>query len=431
MAGSIAAWIRLPSASSRWPPSSMPRGTSCSRDPTTRCERRPSGSRPRRSCSCPSSSSAGSRSAAGVPPQAWASASLSGGVEVLYFAFLAAAFRRGDLSVVYPLARGTAPLLAIAIGIGILGERLVPGGVARGRAAARRAAARPAAVAPAPVGGERRTTGRRPGSRCSPGATIATTRPSTPSGVSLTPVWVYAAHPVADVHGRRWPSLSSPGRRVGGGRYRPAGGAVDRRTAIAGGFLTFSAYALVLAALSRAPLAVVAPLRESAIVLTSLWGVAAARARRRGRREVRSGSRLGARARRGRGARARALMQTIGGHAAHGPPGTAPDPRLQGLRRAVPPAPTCSISPSRRAGRLRLRLDQRPLPALAPHGRPCAELVHLARRARRSATERVKLGTSVVTPTFRYNPAIVAQAIATLSCLAEAGSSWASAPASR
>ena len=33
-------------------------------------------------------------------------------------------------------------------------------------------------------------------------------------------------------------------------------------------------------------------------------------------------------------------------------------------------------------------------------------------------TERVLLGTSVMTPTFRYNPAVVAQAFATLGCLA-------------
>ena len=33
-------------------------------------------------------------------------------------------------------------------------------------------------------------------------------------------------------------------------------------------------------------------------------------------------------------------------------------------------------------------------------------------------TERVLLGTSVLTPTFRYNPAVVAQAFATLACLA-------------
>jgi coenzyme F420-dependent glucose-6-phosphate dehydrogenase len=35
-----------------------------------------------------------------------------------------------------------------------------------------------------------------------------------------------------------------------------------------------------------------------------------------------------------------------------------------------------------------------------------------------AATERVILGTSVLTPSFRYNPAIVAQAFATLACLA-------------
>ena len=35
------------------------------------------------------------------------------------------------------------------------------------------------------------------------------------------------------------------------------------------------------------------------------------------------------------------------------------------------------------------------------------------------ATKHVTLGTSVLTPSFRYNPAIVAQAFATLSCLAE------------
>jgi glucose uptake protein GlcU len=62
-------------------------------------------------------------------------------------------------------------------------------------------------------------------------------------------------------------------RRVAGGRYAVTEAPIDRRTAVAGGFLTFSAYALVLAALSRAPLAIVAPLRESAVVLTSLWGV--------------------------------------------------------------------------------------------------------------------------------------------------------------
>ena len=49
---------------------------------------------------------------------------VSGTVEAGYFILLSAAYRRGDLSVVYPLARGTAPLVAVFIGVVILGERL-------------------------------------------------------------------------------------------------------------------------------------------------------------------------------------------------------------------------------------------------------------------------------------------------------------------
>ena len=54
----------------------------------------------------------------------------SGFVEAAYFILLSAAYRRGDLSVVYPVARGTAPLLAVLIGVVVLGERLgVPGSI--------------------------------------------------------------------------------------------------------------------------------------------------------------------------------------------------------------------------------------------------------------------------------------------------------------
>ena len=57
----------------------------------------------------------------------------SGVVEAAYFILLSAAYRRGDLSVVYPLARGTAPLLAVFIGIVVFGERLGVAGLDRGR----------------------------------------------------------------------------------------------------------------------------------------------------------------------------------------------------------------------------------------------------------------------------------------------------------
>ena len=46
-------------------------------------------------------------------------------------------------------------------------------------------------------------------------------------------------------------------------------------------------------------------------------------------------------------------------------------------------------------------------------------------------TERVLLGTSVLTPTFRYNPAVIAQAFATMGRCIRGGSCWASAAARR
>src|SRR5947199_5340836 len=45
----------------------------------------------------------------------------SAAFELLYFALLAAAYRRAHLSVVYPLARGTAPVLVLVIGVVALG----------------------------------------------------------------------------------------------------------------------------------------------------------------------------------------------------------------------------------------------------------------------------------------------------------------------
>jgi len=68
-----------------------------------------------------------------LPRVAWPYLVSSTGVEVLYGVLLAAAYRVGDLSLAYPLMRGTAPLL-VALGSGALvGETLsavIWGGVA-------------------------------------------------------------------------------------------------------------------------------------------------------------------------------------------------------------------------------------------------------------------------------------------------------------
>jgi len=49
----------------------------------------------------------------GLMPMAWLVALGSAALELLYFIALSTAYRRGELSVVYPIARGTAPLLAL------------------------------------------------------------------------------------------------------------------------------------------------------------------------------------------------------------------------------------------------------------------------------------------------------------------------------
>lgn len=56
----------------------------------------------------------------------------SGVLQVIYFVLLLRGYRAGDLSVVYPLARGTGPVLAMALAIGLLGERPSPLAIAGG-----------------------------------------------------------------------------------------------------------------------------------------------------------------------------------------------------------------------------------------------------------------------------------------------------------
>ncbi len=59
-----------------------------------------------------------------IPTEAWLLAIGSGVLEAIYFGLLSGAYSRGDLSLVYPIARGTAPVIAVFVGIVFLGERL-------------------------------------------------------------------------------------------------------------------------------------------------------------------------------------------------------------------------------------------------------------------------------------------------------------------
>ncbi|HEY7704208.1 MAG TPA: EamA family transporter [Acidimicrobiia bacterium] len=61
----------------------------------------------------------------GLPDRStWGLIGLSTVIQVVYVFMLAAAYRAGDLSFVYPLARGTSPVLVSLIGVAVLGDQI-------------------------------------------------------------------------------------------------------------------------------------------------------------------------------------------------------------------------------------------------------------------------------------------------------------------
>jgi drug/metabolite transporter (DMT)-like permease len=200
----------------------------------------------------------------GVWPYARASAALEAG----YFTTLAVAYGRGDFSLVYPLARGAAPLL-LAVGAAlVLHERPSPGGLA-GLAVL--------AAGLALVGGASFWRRKHPGN---PGG-------SRGAGWALGVALFIALYSLVDGAAvRRFPPvpytllvfalgalLAAPpllllrGARALGDEWRRSW----RRIPVVGAFSLFS-YILVLRAYQIAPVAYVGAVREVSIVLAALAG---------------------------------------------------------------------------------------------------------------------------------------------------------------
>jgi drug/metabolite transporter (DMT)-like permease len=64
-----------------------------------------------------------------VTPAGWACIVATGVLHALYFWFMGGAYERGDLSLVYPLSRGSGPLLVPILAVTFLHEQLSPAGV--------------------------------------------------------------------------------------------------------------------------------------------------------------------------------------------------------------------------------------------------------------------------------------------------------------
>ena len=244
----------------------------------------------------------------------WAFMAGTGVLQAGYFLFLQNGYRVGDLSLVYPIGRGTGALLAALAGIVLLGERPGPAGLTgialivagvivlgipvRARlapappalvpapvtadapataaspapAAAAPAAAAPAAAAPAPAG-DRMTAPRRPAAMAIMFAGLtglfiasytvwdkhAVTTLHTPpllQGYAAFPIMSLAFAPLAL---RDRPRLSRVWRS-----YRPQ--------VLGAAILTPLAYILVLVALSFTAVSAVAPAREVSVLFGVLLG---------------------------------------------------------------------------------------------------------------------------------------------------------------
>jgi drug/metabolite transporter (DMT)-like permease len=183
----------------------------------------------------------------GLAPLGWALVLLSTLLELAYFHLLSAAYKAGDISAVYPIARGTAPLLAVLIGVLLFRERLSSVQLAGVLVLI----AGVWLVRP-PLGG-----GRALGLALLTGVSIASYTAVDSRGVRLGPFWLYA-----------WLVFAALSIVL-----VPARGRLPVPGAATVGVLMVGSYSLVLAALTMAPLALVAPLRESSVVLVSLWGV--------------------------------------------------------------------------------------------------------------------------------------------------------------
>ena len=192
----------------------------------------------------------------GLPLAGWLIALASAFLELIYFIALSIAYQRGELSVVYPIARGTAPLLAVLVGVILLGERLhapaILGVIALlgGIWVVRRPSTAGSALWPALL----------------TGVMIAAYTSLDRIGVRLGSPWVYGW--LLWLFGAILLVSFTTVRRVPGSRLTD-----EPRLSVAVGVLMTAAYFMVLFALSVAPLAIIAPLRESAIVLVTGWGI--------------------------------------------------------------------------------------------------------------------------------------------------------------
>lgn len=187
-------------------------------------------------------------------PPSWPMLVASGLIHQVYFMLVGAAYRAGEMSLAYPLMRGTPPMLVAVLGNAMLGERLGLGGWA--------------GVAMVSVGVLATSLQRR---APSPRAV----------GYALANAMVIVAYTLVDGIGARnsghaiaytlWvfvltAALLLPMRAWRYGRALAQHLRSRWHVGLGGGMCTLGSYALALWAMTRAPIAMVSALRETSIL---------------------------------------------------------------------------------------------------------------------------------------------------------------------
>jgi drug/metabolite transporter (DMT)-like permease len=193
----------------------------------------------------------------GLPGVWWLAFGVSGVIHLGYFVLLQRGYRVGDLSVVYPLARGSGPLLSVVAAVWVLGER--PGVPALVGAAA-------VIAGVFVIGGLGISGTRGVGYGLATGALIAAYTlwdAHAVTALAVSPLVLMAGSAAVES------VLLAPYafvRRQEVRRLRRA----HWLPAVAVGVLSPLAYILVLFAMRMAPVSLVAPARELSIVVGSL-----------------------------------------------------------------------------------------------------------------------------------------------------------------
>lgn len=203
-----------------------------------------------------------------LDPPSWPELGLavvvSGALQAVYFLSLQAGYRAGDVSVVYPLARGTGPLLTVLVAIVLFAERPGPTGLLGA------AAVVVGVVVIGLAGGRARWVTARAGVGWGLliGVVIAAYTlwdAHAVTALALSPILLNAgttaveAMLLAPYAVRRWSTVRRVLRRHG-------------REVLAVAVLSPLSYILILFAMQLAPISIVAPAREISVVFVALAG---------------------------------------------------------------------------------------------------------------------------------------------------------------